>query len=654
MSTPEERQDWPSDELVDQAAKAIANNSGQHPGIWRSPTIQTQARAALSVVAPVADLREVERLARENKQLWRDFEALQGEAQKIAGQARESLREMGAERDAARSALVSAQERVAELERENGRLSALLGSHRDGHRCTCEMLSPQTHLEPAEWEWNPYCPTHGDVEHVIRERDAARAQRDGLARRATELRKRWRDYDQKRVAAYEELAELFFPDGDIPDYVTDADVLNMAHNDLVVAHSDQAFPVTQLVRAAQARVSTLESALRLCQEDRDAARAELGRAKNGARWLQERLESLIKETEAQQSKVADLQDQVRLRDRYIDELKRTAPSAALVIPDDAATRLIEALATVECEREHSLSPIEAAHAALSEVRSWSPPAPAVQGEPAATFNLGQETDMATYARLGGRVPVGEPAAPVPAEQRDTVHGPDCLFNDFDYEGPVCVCDLAPAPAVPDTADGYFPQELVFQYRNHRGEIGWRRVLPSVISFQPTVWHPEPQWILVARDLDKGEDRSFALCDILRFGAPAPTPVEGGETESGAWFDNEDPEGHDRGPFDVPAPVKLWNPPCPQCQTVMSPEMDTEGWVCTSCGERASDDPPGQSVADETWTPQVWLVGNRIYKRSTFDGAIVKMTEMPRSSELPEGAVELRPVRVVPGAEEQRS
>ena len=58
------------------------------------------------------------------------------------------------------------------------------------------------------------------------------------------------------------------------------------------------------------------------------------------------------------------------------------------------------------------------------------------------------------------------------------------------------------------------------YRNYRGETNMRRVRPSRIWFGATAWHPEAQWLMDAVDLDKGAERSFALCDILRFGATA--------------------------------------------------------------------------------------------------------------------------------------
>lgn len=61
-------------------------------------------------------------------------------------------------------------ERVAELLAENARLTHLLGSHADGHRCTCTMTDPGVYfgsnMHPPEWEQNPWCPTHPNVDHI--------------------------------------------------------------------------------------------------------------------------------------------------------------------------------------------------------------------------------------------------------------------------------------------------------------------------------------------------------------------------------------------------------------------------------------------------------------------------------------------------------
>ena len=53
----------------------------------------------------------------------------------------------------------------------------LLGSHADGHRCTCIMTSPGIPwASPPEWEQDPWCPTHPDVDYIRAERDALAAQ----------------------------------------------------------------------------------------------------------------------------------------------------------------------------------------------------------------------------------------------------------------------------------------------------------------------------------------------------------------------------------------------------------------------------------------------------------------------------------------------
>jgi predicted DNA-binding transcriptional regulator YafY len=60
------------------------------------------------------------------------------------------------------------------------------------------------------------------------------------------------------------------------------------------------------------------------------------------------------------------------------------------------------------------------------------------------------------------------------------------------------------------------QKVTIRYRNYRGETGIRHIRPSRIWFGSTSWHPDPQWVLEAVDLDKGAERSFAMSDILNF------------------------------------------------------------------------------------------------------------------------------------------
>jgi hypothetical protein len=63
--------------------------------------------------------------------------------------------------------------------------------------------------------------------------------------------------------------------------------------------------------------------------------------------------------------------------------------------------------------------------------------------------------------------------------------------------------------LPDPAIHRF--EIVYQ--NYRGEIATRHIIPRQIFFGSTSYHPNPQWLMRAYDLDKEDDRVFALIDV---------------------------------------------------------------------------------------------------------------------------------------------
>jgi len=58
--------------------------------------------------------------------------------------------------------------------------------------------------------------------------------------------------------------------------------------------------------------------------------------------------------------------------------------------------------------------------------------------------------------------------------------------------------------------------IEIEYTNWKGKTSKRRIIPIGISFESTEWHPEPQWLLKAHDLDKQAERDFAMRDIKRF------------------------------------------------------------------------------------------------------------------------------------------
>lgn len=51
------------------------------------------------------------------------------------------------------------------------------------------------------------------------------------------------------------------------------------------------------------------------------------------------------------------------------------------------------------------------------------------------------------------------------------------------------------------------------YTNYRGETGVRRIVPLKVEFLSNAWHKEKQWCLIAYDLDKQANRTFACKDI---------------------------------------------------------------------------------------------------------------------------------------------
>jgi hypothetical protein len=55
--------------------------------------------------------------------------------------------------------------------------------------------------------------------------------------------------------------------------------------------------------------------------------------------------------------------------------------------------------------------------------------------------------------------------------------------------------------------------LEFTYCNYRGEWSRRKVVPRLMTFKSTEFHPEPQWLLQAFDVDRDGVRDFAMKDM---------------------------------------------------------------------------------------------------------------------------------------------
>jgi predicted DNA-binding transcriptional regulator YafY len=57
------------------------------------------------------------------------------------------------------------------------------------------------------------------------------------------------------------------------------------------------------------------------------------------------------------------------------------------------------------------------------------------------------------------------------------------------------------------------RHVVIDYTNYRGERSLRTILPLSLFFGDNEWHPDPQWLLSAFDVEKQQGRVFALKDI---------------------------------------------------------------------------------------------------------------------------------------------
>jgi predicted DNA-binding transcriptional regulator YafY len=53
----------------------------------------------------------------------------------------------------------------------------------------------------------------------------------------------------------------------------------------------------------------------------------------------------------------------------------------------------------------------------------------------------------------------------------------------------------------------------FIYTNYKGETERRHARFYTVRYGTSEWHTEPQWLLLAFDLDKRQDREFAMKDM---------------------------------------------------------------------------------------------------------------------------------------------
>ena len=67
----------------------------------------------------------------------------------------------------------------------------------------------------------------------------------------------------------------------------------------------------------------------------------------------------------------------------------------------------------------------------------------------------------------------------------------------------------------------------FFYTNYRGERSIRTAVPVILTWGQSQWHPRPQWLMTAFDMDKGAERTFALenCQFITCDASDHARIE---------------------------------------------------------------------------------------------------------------------------------
>ena len=56
--------------------------------------------------------------------------------------------------------------------------------------------------------------------------------------------------------------------------------------------------------------------------------------------------------------------------------------------------------------------------------------------------------------------------------------------------------------------------LQFWYRNYKGDVALRTVIPEKVWYGETIYHPGKQWFMTAFCHDREERRDFALRDCI--------------------------------------------------------------------------------------------------------------------------------------------
>ena len=59
-----------------------------------------------------------------------------------------------------------------------------------------------------------------------------------------------------------------------------------------------------------------------------------------------------------------------------------------------------------------------------------------------------------------------------------------------------------------------PQPVSFSYVNYKGVFKRRKAILQAVYWGSNKWHSKDQWLVIGWDLEKQEERTYALKDIM--------------------------------------------------------------------------------------------------------------------------------------------
>lgn len=62
----------------------------------------------------------------------------------------------------------------------------------------------------------------------------------------------------------------------------------------------------------------------------------------------------------------------------------------------------------------------------------------------------------------------------------------------------------------------YEHPIKVRYKNYRGEVAVRLIVPIRYEYKATEYHPEEQWILVVWDVERDAVREYAASDIIQW------------------------------------------------------------------------------------------------------------------------------------------